>query len=591
MTYFDDYKIVDEEIHVFPQGSEEAIPFCEELWISEIQIDLLQQTQMIAVSFRKNGTIITTPPFPRKKALKAPIDYLSVYGLSIASSMVYNVTVAEILMETEPDATVTFYHTTLGFVEFNQNELIFLAHEPISTHNIPQSTYFFPQRTRPKGVLSEWKTFIEQQVLGHTNLELALSLSVTAPVVFLLKRANLLSELPLWALIGPSSTGKTSALKLMASVWGSPEESTGLLYDLHATQNAIYELCTNNQGIPILIDETSSVPEWDFGKFLYNLPKGHGKVRCDSQGNVRNVNCFSGTVIFTGENSLFHQTSKNDGLYARLVEFTLPWTDNAEHAEAVEYGSRQYYGTAAVPIASWLLQNEDQLLQTYQSYYDLFKSQIPLSPSDHIDNRLLKKYAIILTSAYVISQSLGLELKADEIILLLKDIHESNLPPKEECDKIDLAYDRLIGYINSTSSPDDAYIKRAQKNGEKPCVWIADSVYREIIHIMDDDKAGLKEINDGLYKRGYIKRFGDRYAVRHSIGKIERPACYCVYLSIEKKDVPKKKRSSIIDDFLSNDDAEDEDTDKDTSNDTVSETTTNKQLEAESETRLPDPEK
>ena len=192
---------------------------------------------------------------------------------------------------------------------------------------------------------------VQNLVCGHTYLELALALSVTALVACTLKAKNLLSDLPIWALIGKSSTGKTTALRLMASIWGSPEDFSGMIYDLHATQNAIYALMEQNQGLPILIDETSGVPEWDFSKFLYHLPKGHDKVRCQTNGMLQQTKLFSGAVIFTGEKSLFDQSNKNDGLYARLIEFELPWTDSARHAEELEYACRCYNGTAAVLLA------------------------------------------------------------------------------------------------------------------------------------------------------------------------------------------------------------------------------------------------
>ena len=209
------------------------------------------------------------------------------------------------------------------------------------------SIYNEPERVCPSGTLEDWLQFIGAQVLGHDNLELALALSVTAPVSYLLKEAGTLSDYPIWALIGDSSTGKTTSLKLIASVWGSPDENNGLLFDLHATENAIYKLMAKNQGVPVLLDETSSVPDWSFDNFLYNLPKGHGKLRCDSKGDLRDTDHFAGAVIFTGEQSLFLQTKMNDGIFARLLEFTLPWTESAAHAHAVEKGSRKFHGTAA----------------------------------------------------------------------------------------------------------------------------------------------------------------------------------------------------------------------------------------------------
>ena len=84
---------------------------------------------------------------------------------------------------------------------------------------------------------------------------------------------RVISLIPIVAFIGRSSTGKTVSLKTLSSVWGSPEESMGMISDLNATQNAFFAQLGNCIGLPSIFDETSAVPEWDFTKMVYNLPK------------------------------------------------------------------------------------------------------------------------------------------------------------------------------------------------------------------------------------------------------------------------------------------------------------------------------
>ena len=512
------------------KGNVEACDYCDAFTIISKTVDYMTGAETLNITLE---TRAGQKQFSLPREQIATADACAVfmkYGMSISSLNDLWI-LFTILQLQEAKCPIEYQHNCLGFLEDETGKLVFLHYQPIPRRkNIPKncSKYYQPQRVHPSGELCDWVDFISKEVIGHVNLELALALSVTAPVAYLLQRAKLLSEIPLWALIGKSSTGKTTALKLMASVWGSPEETGGMLTDMHTTQNALYALLSHNQGIPLLIDETSSVPDWNFTKFVYNLPKGHDKQRCDSTGNVREANQFSGAVIFTGETSLFQQTNMNDGLYVRLVEFSLPWTDSAEHAEAVEHGCRSFYGTAAKPIVRWMIGHQERIGKAYASFQQAFQDE--LDADTGLDQRLFKKYALILTAAYVISKATALGMHRKQLKELLKSLHNLNLPTPDETNEIDLAGDRLAEYVRETTCVSSNGRTMPATNNGKPCVWIPRVKYLEALHIRDGERARLNRINKGLYEQGLIEKFGDRYCMRHAFGKTME-ACYCFYLS------------------------------------------------------------
>lgn len=163
------------------------------------------------------------------------------------------------------------------------------------------------------------KAIVEKDVLGHPNMELALAIGVSAPTASLLQEVGLFTEVPLWGIIGESSTGKTTALRLMASVFGSPKEGTGLIKDFHATDTAIFAML-QDCGMIHLFDEATLRERDNFSSMLYSLSKGVDKLRCNSDGTLKERQSFSGSVVITGEQSLLEQSSVNLGLYARMVE-------------------------------------------------------------------------------------------------------------------------------------------------------------------------------------------------------------------------------------------------------------------------------
>ena len=88
---------------------------------------------------------------------------------------------------------------------------------------------------------------------------------------------------------------------------------------------------------------------------IYSLSKSMEKLRCNPDGSLKERRTFSGTVVITGEQSLLENSTANLGLYARVVEFTLRWTDDPDHAIRISQGFRANYGTAIVPYAKYLL--------------------------------------------------------------------------------------------------------------------------------------------------------------------------------------------------------------------------------------------
>ena len=165
---------------------------------------------------------------------------------------------------------------------------------------------------------------------------------------------------------------------MLASVYGAPNLRDGILSNLNATDNAFCELLSGRNGYPTLIDETSILPTWDFANALYNIPTGRSKLRCDSNGKLKEPKTYSGCIFLTGEYSLFKQLNcdDNSGIRARLLEFSHKWTESAECAEAIEKGCRENYRTAVYPLIEWLIANQDDLAVAYKKRRKKIKAEL-----------------------------------------------------------------------------------------------------------------------------------------------------------------------------------------------------------------------
>ena len=76
------------------------------------------------------------------------------------------------------------------------------------------SCYSVPSKTAPSGTFEAWRKLMVNEAVSRPNMELILALGAVAPVAHLLREAGIISLIPMFALIGHSSTGKTISLTL-----------------------------------------------------------------------------------------------------------------------------------------------------------------------------------------------------------------------------------------------------------------------------------------------------------------------------------------------------------------------------------------
>lgn len=542
-------------IEIFDSESKTYQDYCEGLEVEAVYTDILSKKKKVLVSLYDSTTGECKIVMPRSSLNSKIVPMLAEYGLTLLDTPDDNANIQQVLFESAiSTATNDYRHDRLGFCEVD-NTLVFLAHHPIGLADPlkAKSEFILPEKTKPMGTLESWKTVIAAEVLGHPNMELALSLSALAPVAHLLKLARVISLIPIVAFIGRSSTGKTVSLKTLSSVWGSPEESMGMISDLNATQNAFFAQLGNCIGLPSIFDETSAVPEWDFTKMVYNLPKGRDKLRCDGEGKVRLPIHFSGAIILSGEKSLFEQTTQTAGLSARLLELTLPWTDDEYHADRLEYGVRHNYGTAVYPLMEWLLSHREELESLYREEYAILKKEIAITQG--IEDRVIKIYAMIAVSARVMNESLEIALNVESIRKILVGVHSENQRFANTPEKV---FEKMKAWIleHYAQFPPTSRNATAQKIwGEqgtykkRPAFWISVSKFDEIMSELHGDDLG--DIRHEFHKQGWLERTADRhYKINHKLGDVP-VACYCLYLSVDdEKLLPHRTKESQVANLL-----------------------------------------
>ncbi len=520
--------------------------FCEEFSVTDVEIDVVTKRQKlrIAINFWGEWTYIPQA-LDRSELLDDPRKVLSEFGLTVENEPVSNEYLCRIINDLECDAQIVYTHSSLGYAEID-GARIFLLHHPIGLFdNDPyaSSTYVDSSATKSKGSLQGWTEGIFDYVIGNAPLELALAISASAPLVPLLQRKKRLDLLPMVALIGDSTTGKTTSLRLMASLWGNPNENGGVIGNLNCTQNAFYAALASKVGLPLLIDETSTKAGFDFDSLLYHLPTGTEKSRCNNDGTVKEAKKYSGTIVFTGETSMLRQTSGNDGLYARLLELTLTWTESADHAEGLVRAIKANYAQAATPLMMWILQNEQDIADAFDAELELGKLIYDEESLSSVEKRLLTQTAVFITAARVLRRGLFLPIDIEGIRSLLFDAVKKNTIARENDAS---PYDILCNMISTNQARFPNKYEFFGNQTYDPWGVELDDWYFVFVNKFNE-MLGIKDIQthnrvlNQLHKDGNIKRCGDRYVARVTGHGGVRVSGYYIKKSLKKVASSKNK--------------------------------------------------
>ena len=130
---------------------------------------------------------------------------------------------------------------------------------------------------RTAGTLDGWKE-IATLSIGNSRLSFALCAAFAGP---LLRLAGL--EGGGFSFEGGSSSGKTTALQIAASVWGGPEH----VRSWRATDNGLENIAVLHNDNVLILDEVGQVNGKILAECAYMLANGQGKGRSSREGHLR----------------------------------------------------------------------------------------------------------------------------------------------------------------------------------------------------------------------------------------------------------------------------------------------------------------
>lgn len=232
-----------------------------------------------------------------------------------------------------------------------------------------QSASATPGTFRQKGKLFTWQANGATLCAGNSRLVFAVSSAFAAPLLHITGMESGGVHFR-----GDSSTGKTTALRAAASVWGGIE----YLQRWRATDNGLEALAAQHSDCLLVLDELSQVDPKAAGEAAYMLANGGGKARANRTGGLRDPASWRILFLSSGEAGLSEHMAEakkkpKAGQEIRLLDIPADagagrgmfenlhqYANGAAFSKGLTEATSKHYGTAAQPYIAKLVEHHEK---------------------------------------------------------------------------------------------------------------------------------------------------------------------------------------------------------------------------------------
>lgn len=268
-----------------------------------------------------------------------------------------------------------------------------------------QNTHAIEPAFSISGTVEDWRNKVGKLISGNSRLIFATSISFAAVL------ANLaVEDSGGFHFRGSSSSGKTTALKIAASIWGNPEKYLRLW---RSTANGLEGLAAlHNDGL-LILDELSQIDPKEAGESAYLLANGQGKTRASRNGSAKQAFRWRLLFLSAGEESLSALMARaghkaNIGQEIRLADIEadagnhMGIFDNLHEAAnpasfslALKDAASQYYGSVGKDWIDKVVANKSSITTLITTCVKEFvEKSVPLNASGQIF-RVARRFGLV----------------------------------------------------------------------------------------------------------------------------------------------------------------------------------------------------
>jgi hypothetical protein len=394
------------KVRQLPSGEiqEELTRICTRpLFVVGVDVDVDDGTQTLLVQWYGAGGW-QTRQVPRRVAQVARhLAEQAEFGLPVSSESARDVVayIEAFLAENESHLPKRKTTTVLGWREggFTWGTTFIgvdgpVADPPVRMAEIDPGLRQFVIGYRTSGTWEGWCAAIEQ-ISRYPAAMIAVLAAMGPPLLRHLPGVG--NPVVDWA--GSTSQGKTTVLRVGASVWGYPNDrDNGLIRPWNATRAFIERYANINADLPLFLDDTKAVHDASvIGNVLYMFAQGQGRGRGSVDG-VRASNTWRSVLLSTGEAPATSYT-KAGGANARcFVLWGSPFggqsAEGGQLAEQVTLALLENHGHLGPRLVQWL-QGEGRIAWLKERFRGAHEEWGRLAGGDAVVRRGLTTIALL----------------------------------------------------------------------------------------------------------------------------------------------------------------------------------------------------
>lgn len=345
---------------------------------------------------------------------------------------------------------------------------------------------------------------------------------------------------------GDTSLGKTTALKIVSSIYGRPEETFGFIRWKN-TLNFIVRYMENLKNLPLVIDELSTEEKKTMDNIVYLMEGGSGKGKASKLKpmEVEAIRSFKMGVFSSGEPPLISDRSLG-GVYVRVWEFSgSPFGEiNKDLIKKIESGIGKNFGSPIEIFLKNFLLDPKLYLDDSISFFE--------DKTNNKEERVLKILNTIYRTGLSINEIFGLDFPVKKDMKKIFDVIRQNLTSKSATTENFI--DEVRGFYASQSEqflkvemdPGGQSVEKMKRgnviNGYKfgNDLGIIQKVFTDTFRD-SHGRRGTRYIIDRLIEGGYVKE-------RRTIKRINGARVSLVYF-LDFFDPEEKKNDGLEDPF------------------------------------------
>jgi putative DNA primase/helicase len=258
-----------------------------------------------------------------------------------------------------------------------------------------------------KGTLDEWKENVAKYCIGNSRLTFSVCLGFASLLLKICDVANCGFNL-----VGQSSTGKTTCLKVAASIFGNPK----YINVWRSTDNALETLAFKRNDMLLILDEIGLSDANKIGDISYMFSSGQGKHRLDKNCNQRKLREWLLLLLSTGEVDLATHMAEarkvvKAGQEVRLLDIPAKsqvsgsektygvfedihgFKSGGHFSKYLASASANYYGAPLLEFLTHVMKNKAKIKADFQKRCDELEEKFLPQNACEQDNRAFQTFA------------------------------------------------------------------------------------------------------------------------------------------------------------------------------------------------------